>query len=260
MPITTLLGMMECSLYSMLLKKNLENMIEEQTEVGRETGDAAVVAARVCGLIPVLGKDADLLEDEKMGEVEENGLVGMSYEDYREARKGIVQNQAEDEADNVDENDQPPPRTEMYVIAQAITRWVNTGETLLKSNTEHRVCIFTCVLHLAYAFCGVEREEFSMVVQGSGGTGKTMSIIVAVKEFISVVTEVSGVAGWEKYFLLLGPTNVVALAIGGKTIDSGVFNRRHGTGKPLCSKYVKLMIVDEFSMVTWVGFTESMRL
>ena len=71
-----------------------------------------------------------------------------------------------------------------------------------------------CILHLAYVFSGIDtRDDFSMVVQGSGGTGKTKSIIVAVKEFVQVVTNTTGVGRWDEYLLLVRPTNVVALAM-----------------------------------------------
>ena len=33
---------------------------------------------------------------------------------------------------------------------------------------------------------------------------------------------------WKEYLLLLAPTNITALAIGGQTVDSGLFNRRSG--------------------------------
>jgi hypothetical protein len=59
-----------------------------------------------------------------------------------------------------------------------------------------------------------------MVIQGSGGTGKTMTVISGVKQFVRVVCEVTGQERWMDYLLLLAPTNAVALSIGGKTIDA----------------------------------------
>ena len=56
--------------------------------------------------------------------------------------------------------------------------------------------------------------------------------------------------------LIIAPTNLVALAVGGSTIDSGLFNRRAGgSSEPRCSALVKLVMVDEFSMVSlqWVS-------
>ena len=97
-------------------------------------------------------------------------------------------------------------------------------------------------------------SDFSMVIQGSGGTGKTQSVICAVKEFVDVVCSKTDNNIWKKCVLLLGPTNMVAKAMGGSTIDCGLLNRRSPQSGVKCCKLVKLVIVDEFSMVSlqWV--------
>ena len=58
---------------------------------------------------------------------------------------------------------------------------------------------------------------------------------------------------WKEYMLLLAPTNLTALATGGQTIDSGLFNRRSAGSanqkEYRCSQLVELVLVDEYSMV-----------
>ncbi len=61
-----------------------------------------------------------------------------------------------------------------------------------------------------------------MMIQRSGGTGKTKSVILGVKEFVEQVCAETGYEGWRRYLLVLAPTNLVALDIGGVTINSGV--------------------------------------
>jgi hypothetical protein len=94
-----------------------------------------------------------------------------------------------------------------------------------------------------------------MVVQGSGGTGKSKSVIMGVKEFVDQVCVRTGCKGWRNCLLVLAPTNLVALDIGGVTIDSGVLNRRAAQSGPRCSALVKLVLIDEYSMVSlgWIA-------
>ncbi len=58
-----------------------------------------------------------------------------------------------------------------------------------------------------------------------------------------------------KYLLELAPTNLVALDIGGVTIDSEVLNRRAAESGARCSALVKLVLIDEYSMVSlgWIA-------
>ncbi len=94
-----------------------------------------------------------------------------------------------------------------------------------------------------------------MVVQGSGGTGKSKSVIKAVKEFVDQVYTGTGCEECRKCLLVMAPTNLVALDIGGVTIDSRVLNRRAAESGPRCSALVKLVLVDEYSMVSlgWIA-------
>ncbi len=61
-----------------------------------------------------------------------------------------------------------------------------------------------------------------MMIQGSGGTGKTKSIIMTMKEFVDLVCAEPESEYWRECLLILAPTNLMALDIGGVTIDSGV--------------------------------------
>ena len=45
------------------------------------------------------------------------------------------------------------------------------------------------------------------------------------------------------------PTKLVAIDIGGCTLHSGLFNRRNNDAGSRCSRHMRLMLVDEFSMV-----------
>ncbi len=71
--------------------------------------------------------------------------------------------------------------------------------------------ILVCILSLASSFCNQEALEFSMGIQGSGGTGMTKSVIMAVKEFVNQVYVETERESWRKYLLILAPTNLVTL-------------------------------------------------
>jgi hypothetical protein len=136
---------------------------------------------------------------------------------------------------------------EMGIILE---QWYVASTVLPKCNREHKVAVLICVLSLAASFCKQDVPDFSMVVQGSGGTGKTKSVIMGVKEFVESVCVRTGYEEWRKCLLVLAPTNLVALDIGGVTIDSGVLNRRAVESGPKCSSSVRLVLVDEYSMVS----------
>ena len=89
-----------------------------------------------------------------------------------------------------------------------------------------------------------------MMIQGSGGTGKTKSVIMTMKEFVDQVCAETESEYWKEYLLILAPTNLVALDIGGVTIDSGVLNRKAAESRARCSALVKLVLADEYSMVS----------
>jgi hypothetical protein len=95
-----------------------------------------------------------------------------------------------------------------------------------RCNQEHKVAILTCILYLADVFCKPCEKitsDFSMVIQGSGGTGKTQSVICAVKEFVDFVCSKTNNDVWKKYVLLLGPSNIVVKARGWPKLISSIF-------------------------------------
>ena len=240
-------------------RKNKHHMILEHRDsnddeklisiIGGENGANAVMAGRIAGLIPVPSQSMRH-EDE----LEKNVGLRLSYDQFR-----AMTNNAEKEAKQIDKEDE---ETELIGLAkkemsEILEDWLQQSTVLGRCNPEHKVAILTCVLYLADEFCEPCEKmasDFSMVIQGSGGTGKTQSVICAVKEFVDVVCSKTDNNIWKKCVLLLGPTNMVAKAMGGSTIDCGLLNRRSPQSGVKCSKLVKLVIVDEFSMVSlqWV--------
>ncbi len=95
---------------------------------------------------------------------------------------------------------------------------------------------------LASSFYKQEVSNFSIVIQGSGATGKAKSVIMAVKKFVEPVCVRTECEVWRKYLLILVP-NLVAMDVGGVAIDSTRITTK-------CSALVKLVIVDEYSMVS----------
>ncbi len=146
-------------------------------------------------------------------------------------------------------------------MGKILKQWYMTSTVLPKCNREHKGAVLICVLSLATSFCKRATPDFSMVIQGSGGTGKTKSVIMAVKEFVDQVCARTGYEEWRKCLLILAPTNLVALDVGGVTIDSGVLNRRAIESGPRCSAVVKLVLVDEYSMVSlgWIAQISAAR-
>lgn len=241
-------------------RKNKHHMILEHRDdnddenlisiIGGENGANAVMAGRIAGLIPVPSLSSMRHKDEL-----EKDSLRLSYDQFR----AMTNNNTEKEAKQIDKKDD-----ELELIGLAknemskiLKDWLQQSTVLGRCNPEHKVAILTCVLYLADAFCepcDKMASDFSMVIQGSGGTGKTQSIICAVKEFVDFVCSKTDNNIWKKCVLLLGPTNMVAKAIGGSTIDCGLLNRRSPQSGVKCSKLVKLVIVDEFSMVSlqWI--------
>ena len=122
-------------------------------------------------------------------------------------------------------------------------------------NDDHWTAILCCTLYLVDCFTSPESvaapSPFSLVIQGGGGTGKTQSVISGIRDFLEHAVACSKCELWKEALLLLAPTNIVAQSIGGKTIDSGLVNRRRPSdAKSLCSVHVKLIVIDEFSMVS----------
>ena len=112
-------------------------------------------------------------------------------------------------------------------MAQLLTDWWVNSVTLRQCNLEHLAAISVCVLSLASSMSGAGRDPVSLVIQGSGGTGKSKSVIAAVKDFVNFVCEQMHSESHQKQLLVAAPTNLVALDIGGCTLDSGLLNRRN---------------------------------
>ncbi len=142
-------------------------------------------------------------------------------------------------------------------MGQIAELWLATGKVLPKC----KLAILVCVQALASSFYKQGVSNFSMIIQGSRGTGKTRSIIMAVKEIFDQVYIETERESWRKYLLNLAPTSLVALDVGGVTIDSGVLNRRAVDSGPKCSALVKLVLVDEYSMVSlgWIAQISAAR-
>jgi hypothetical protein len=181
--------------------------------VGGENGANTVMAARLAGLIPVV---AD--EQCSYGVSAQSEMI-LLKEEYCEL-KG--KRQREEKQDDDEELAVQVNVQEMGIILE---QWYVSSTVLPKCNKEHKVAVLICVLSLAANICKQDVPDFSMVVQGSGGTGKTKSVIMGVKEFVESVCVRTGCDSLRKCLLVLAPTNLVALDIGGVTIDSGVLDR-----------------------------------
>jgi hypothetical protein len=214
-------------------------MIEDEKEgnaeslplvVGGENGANSAMAARLAGLIPDEGYNYVIQAQSEMV---------LSKEEYYEL-KGKRQRE-----EKQDEEQELVADVDVQEMGTILEQWCTSSTVLPKCNREHKVAVLICVLSLAASFCGQESPGFSMVVQGSGGTGKTKSVIMGVKEFVDRVCVETGCEDWKKCLLVLAPTNLVALDIGGVTIDSGLLNRRAAESGPRCSALVKLVLVDE---------------
>lgn len=227
-------------------------MIEDEKEssaeslplvVGGENGVNSVMAAKLAGLFPVVADEGYNYVVQAQSE------MVLSKEEYCK-QKGKRQR---DDKENEDE--ELAVQVGVQQMGIMLEQWYVSSTVLPKCNKEHKVAVLVCVLSLAESFCKQDEPDFSMVVQGSGGTGKTKSVIMGVKEFVDQVCVGTGCEEWRKCLLVLAPTNLVALDIGGVTIDSGVLNRRAAESGPRCSSSVRLVLVDEYSMVSlgWVA-------
>jgi hypothetical protein len=208
--------------------------------IGGENGANTVIAARLAGLVPV---------EEVKGSSSIAGQVILSKEEYWNLKAQRQQGDGEDEEQEL------PTDVSLAEMGRIVEMWLVSSKVMLRCNAEHKVAIVECVLCLASSFCNQQVPDFSMVIQGSGGTGKTKSVIMGVKEFVDQVCAETDCEQWRKCLLVLAPTNLVALDIGGVTIDSGVLNRRAAQSGPRCSALVKLVLVDEYSMVSlgWIA-------
>ncbi len=226
-------------------------MIEDEKEgnaespplvIGGENGVNSVLAARLAGLIPMVADEG------YSNVVEAQSEMILSKEEFCELKDKGQRGEKQDEDQELVTN------VSVQKMGKILEQWCLSSTVLPKCNREHKVAVFVCVLPLAASFCGETAPDFSMVVQGSGGTGKTKSVIMAVKEFVELVCARTGCENWRKCLLVLAPTNLVALDIGGVTIDSGLLNRRAAESGPRCSALVKLVLVDEYSMVSlgWI--------
>ena len=141
-------------------------------------------------------------------------------------------------------------------VEQFVNQWMETSEEWTRCSSEHQAAVLPCIMYLCNVFTGQELcSPFSLIVQGAGGTGKTHSVIACLKSFLDAMVGEFHDDRLKETVLFLGPTNVVATAIGGYTIDSGLFNRRRPDQGAQCSSLVKLVIIDEFSMVSlsWIA-------
>jgi hypothetical protein len=181
--------------------------------IGGDKGAKAVRLANACGLIPSLNftrQDALLPID-----FEEEFI--MNWDTY----SSLLPKKQEREADWVGEVEF---FLEVRVAGSFVDFWYRNSPTLAQANCEHKAAIMPCILYLADCFCNISSTPFSLIVQGSGGTGKTMTVVKAVKEFVDLVCTRTGNKYWMEFLLLLAPTNLTALNMGGQTLDSGLFN------------------------------------
>lgn len=244
--------------------------------IGAAAGVSAVLAARLAGLMPAArhlpsgGGEQDVVQQLDNNERSAFFIAAGELKAVRHAARALSQDDQEGSDDSgadsdgehmdIDNDDQdaPPARLPRNTMGHILAAWHDSSVALSSCNGEQRAAVYLAVLSLASA-CSEGSDDaaaFSAVVQGSGGTGKTRSVIQAVREFVDQLCNSTHEESWRELVLVLAPTNQVALAIQGLTIDSGLFNRRSSKcdPQPLCSPLVRLMLVDEFSMVSldWV--------
>ncbi len=157
--------------------ENLMNII------GGKNGANAVMAGRIAGLIPVASPNMRH-EDE---DLEKNNDLLLSYDQFK-----AMTNKDEEEAKETEKEEDEVELSGLAKeeMSEILEEWLQQTTVLGRSNQEHKVAILTCVLYLADAFCDHDERtasDFSVVIQGSGGTGKTHSVICAVKEFVDFV-------------------------------------------------------------------------
>jgi hypothetical protein len=223
------------------------------TGVGGEHGQRAVVSARIAGLLKV--QHEELEQQHEQRDMDE--LV-VSEQAWKRMRADQVE---EDEDEDIERQMQQKRNKRFSVdeMDEMIRSWKETSERLKRCNAEHLRAVLVSIVYLADVLVGKRNvETFSMVVQGAGGTGKTASIIGAVKEFVEYVANASGDDSIADCVMVLAPTNLAALAIRGQTLDKGIFNRRGQQNLFRGDGVVKLLLIDEFSMVScsWIAMIE----
>ncbi len=232
--------------------------------IGGESGASAVLSAMHSGLI----RPSAIRQDNAHGRIDDDDDEVVIYDDgpprlkmTEAVYKGLRRAQPDvvDKEDDLQQQQQHVlPQLGKQRVDAILHQWVDDSQVLPRCNAEQKAAIMLCTLSLASSLCNDDKDvaNFSAVIQGSGGTGKTQSVIMAVKEFLQRVCDETEDDIWNQWLLIIAPTNLVALAVGGSTIDSGLLNRRAGgSSEPRCSALVKLVMVDEFSMVSlqWVS-------
>jgi hypothetical protein len=116
------------------------------------------------------------------------GLLDVSFDEYEQAKVPVHQGSKglEDDSDNAgdDVNMDLPGIIPHGSMVVCLREWFRESGILERDNTEHKVAILVCFLFLSPVFCGQIADAFSMVIQGSGGTGKTMTVTSGVKHFV----------------------------------------------------------------------------
>ena len=180
-----------------------------------------------------------------------------NYADFQRDFSDVLKEKNEEEGDEGRER----KYLESETLEEVLIEWRNTSRALSLSNDEHKMVIFTAVLHLCNWFRRADDDDssnsaFSMVVQGAGGTGKSQTVIRAIRDFLDVCCERTDDEVWRDALLLAAPTNLVARAMGGKTLDKSVWNRRgNSVSDSINAHNLSLIVIDEFSMVSlgWIG-------
>lgn len=236
----------------MRTEKRLDADKDMEVVVGGERGHAAVVAGRIAGLIPreQHKQVIERMDEEEDDDDEEEAAAGpfaLDFDSYKEVKPPV-----EKMKDNVaDDDDKDDGNAYLEVVkledmVDIVNKWTVSCKEFAEGNPEHKGALLTAMLYLADVLMGskLQPTPFSLVVQGSGGTGKTMTVLHGVKNFLDLLCSKTEDDAFAKCLLVLAPTNLVAKAVGGKTIDSALHNRRAGTTIS-CSKLVKLVLVDE---------------
>ena len=212
---------------------------KEEMSVGGQAGERIVMVARLSGLLP------KSVVEKKLGLVRSDNF-SMSTSQWKQVKGKPEENEEVQEEDDAVDDEVVTPKC----MEEILDQWKRDSTVIPICNREHFCALLLCVLYLADVFCGKKGLcPFSLVVQGAGGTGKTATIIAGVREFVKKAVEMSHCKSWLRSMLLMAPTNMAAQAIGGVTLDSGLFNRRGKTSKEI-SRHVKIVVVDEYSMVS----------
>lgn len=225
--------------------------------VGGEYGQKAVVAARIAGILePQRGEEESQPQQSPIQD-DDDSLI-LSTETWKRMRENYRNEDDDDEVESRPQKKRVKCFSEKE-MDDMIDSWKKQSKGLERCNLEHLQAVLVCVMYLADILVGKQNvKPFSLVVQGAGGTGKTASIIGAVKEFVEYVAHESGDSSILDVVMVLAPTNLAALAIGGQTLDKGIFNRRGKQNLFQGHGVVKLLLIDEFSMIScnWIALIE----